>query len=70
MLAHQRGLHCQPSASSAFVTPPGQWHAHFNESGHPAHLLPVQDAGLQTYMRSLDIHFFHPDHQSHISLKK
>ena len=41
----------------AFVTPPGQWHAHFNESGHVAHLLPVQDAGLQTYLRSLDIRF-------------
>jgi gentisate 1,2-dioxygenase len=41
----------------AFVTPPGMWHAHFNESGEPAHLIPVQDAGLQTYLRSLDIRF-------------
>jgi gentisate 1,2-dioxygenase len=41
----------------AFVTPPGMWHAHFNESGAPAHLIPVQDAGLQTYLRSLDIRF-------------
>lgn len=41
----------------AFVTPPGLWHAHINESGAPAHLLPVQDAGLQTYLRSLDIRF-------------
>lgn len=41
----------------AFVTPPGLWHAHFNESGAPAHLIPVQDAGLQTYLRSLDIRF-------------
>ncbi|MEQ1529806.1 MAG: cupin [Methylococcales bacterium] len=41
----------------AFVTPPGLWHAHYNESGHPAHLLPIQDAGLQTYLRSLDIRF-------------
>jgi gentisate 1,2-dioxygenase len=54
---------------SAFVTPPGWWHAHYNESGAPAHLLPIQDAGLQTYMRSLDIRFFHPEHQSHISLR-
>lgn len=41
----------------AFVTPPGKWHAHYNESGRDAHLIPVQDAGLQTYLRSLDIRF-------------
>lgn len=41
----------------AFVTPPGMWHAHFNESKAPAHLIPIQDAGLQTYLRSLDIRF-------------
>lgn len=41
----------------AFVTPPGWWHAHHNESGAEAHLLPVQDAGLHTYLRSLDIRF-------------
>jgi len=44
-------------AGGAFVTPPGTWHAHYNESGAPAHLIPVQDAGLQTYLRSLDIRF-------------
>lgn len=55
--------------ASGFVTPPGWWHAHYNESGADAHLLPIQDAGLQTYMRSLDIRFFHPEHKSHISLK-
>lgn len=42
---------------AAFVTPPGHWHSHVNESGHPALLLPVQDAGLHTYLRSLDIRF-------------
>jgi gentisate 1,2-dioxygenase len=41
----------------AFVTPPGKWHAHVNESGADAHLVPVQDAGLQTYLRALDIRF-------------
>jgi gentisate 1,2-dioxygenase len=41
----------------AFVTPPGLWHSHHNESGSPAYLLPVQDAGLHTYLRSLDIRF-------------
>lgn len=44
-------------AGGAFTTPPGMWHAHYNESGAPAHLIPVQDAGLQTYLRSLDMQF-------------
>ena len=41
----------------AFVTPPGYWHAHFNESGEDAYVIPLQDAGLQTWLRSLDIRF-------------
>ncbi len=41
----------------AFVTPPGKWHSHHNESGSAAHLVPIQDAGLQTYLRALDIRF-------------
>ncbi|WP_456021979.1 cupin [Pseudomonas protegens] len=41
----------------AFVTPPGYWHAHFNESDSEAFLIPIQDAGLQTHLRSLDIRF-------------
>ncbi len=41
----------------AFITPPGLWHAHVNESDRAAHLIPIQDAGLQTYLRSLDIRF-------------
>ena len=43
--------------AGAFVTPPGLWHSHHNESGRPARLVPVQDAGLHTYLRSLDIRF-------------
>ena len=43
--------------AGVFVTPPGLWHSHHNESGRPAYLLPVQDAGLHTYLRSLDIRF-------------
>jgi hypothetical protein len=39
------------------VTPPGLWHSHHNESGRSAHLVPIQDAGLHTYLRSLDIRF-------------
>ncbi len=42
---------------SAFITPPGYWHAHYNQSSSDAHLIPIQDAGLQTYLRSLDIKF-------------
>ncbi|OBH63976.1 cupin [Mycobacterium sp. E2479] len=44
-------------AGCAFTTPPGLWHAHYNETDEPAHLIPVQDAGLQTHLRSLDIKF-------------
>jgi len=40
-----------------FVTPPGHWHAHVNQGDRPARLLPIQDAGLHTYLRSLDIRF-------------
>ncbi len=42
---------------SVFVTPPGYWHSHHNESDAPAYIMPIQDAGLQTYLRSLDIRF-------------
>ncbi|WP_274653667.1 cupin domain-containing protein [Paenibacillus humicola] len=45
----------------AFVTPPGLWHAHHNESGEEAYVLPIQDAGLQTYLRTLDIQFLFRD---------
>lgn len=45
---------------SVFITPPGYWHAHYNESSADAHLLPLQDAGLHTYLRSLDIKFVLP----------
>ncbi|MEB3316721.1 MAG: cupin [Cyanobacteriota bacterium] len=40
-----------------FVTPPGYWHSHVNTSQRAARLLPIQDAGLHTYLRSLDIRF-------------
>jgi gentisate 1,2-dioxygenase len=44
-------------AEGAFVTPPGLWHSHHNESDRPAWLVPIQDAGLHSYLRSLDIRF-------------
>lgn len=42
---------------AAFVTPPGRWHSHHNESGAQARIVPIQDAGLHTFLRSLDIRF-------------
>ena len=51
------------------MTPPGLWHSHHNESGAPAHLMPIQDAGLHTYLRTLDIHFVHKDPKVYISQK-
>ena len=42
---------------SVFTTPPGLWHSHHNESDHDAFVLPLQDAGLYTYQRTLDIKF-------------
>jgi gentisate 1,2-dioxygenase len=59
----------KPGAS--FITPAGYWHSHHNESGEDAHVLPIQDAGLHTYLRTLDILYSHPDHDrtSHISQK-
>lgn len=43
--------------NSTFTTPPGWWHSHHNESDKPAWVFPVQDAGLHTYMRTLNIQF-------------
>jgi gentisate 1,2-dioxygenase len=40
-----------------FTTPPGWWHSHYNESESEAWVFPVQDAGLHTYLRTLDIRF-------------
>jgi gentisate 1,2-dioxygenase len=45
------------NSNTVFVTPPGWWHAHYNESDEDAYVFPVQDAGLQIYMRTLDIQF-------------
>lgn len=45
------------ATNTVFVTPPGWWHSHHNESDRDAFVFPVQDAGLHTYMRTLDIQF-------------
>lgn len=44
-------------AGTVFVTPPGWWHSHHNESDEDAIVLPVQDAGLHTQVQTLDIQF-------------
>lgn len=46
---------------AAFVTPAGYWHEHVNESGADAYVMPIQDAGLHSYLRTLDIQFYHHD---------
>ena len=50
-------IRCDWIAGSVFVTPPGWWHSHHNETGEPAWVLPMQDAGLYTHQRTLDIRF-------------
>lgn len=44
-------------SNTVFVTPPGWWHAHYNESDEDAYVFPIQDAGVQINMRTLDIQF-------------
>jgi gentisate 1,2-dioxygenase len=39
---------------STFITPPGWWHSHHNESEIDAIVLPIQDAGLIMNMQVLD----------------
>jgi gentisate 1,2-dioxygenase len=38
-----------------FITPPGLWHSHHNETNNDAYVLPIQDAGLLIYQRILGI---------------
>ena len=42
---------------AVFTTPPGWWHSHHNDSREDAIVLPLQDAGLYTHMRTLSIEF-------------
>jgi len=44
-------------SGAVFTTPPGWWHSHHNERDEDAWVLPVQDAGLYTHQRTLDIRF-------------
>ncbi|WP_232023354.1 hypothetical protein [Thiomicrorhabdus aquaedulcis] len=42
---------------SAFITPPGWWHSHHNDSAEDAIVLPIQDAGLIMNMQVLDFQY-------------
>lgn len=42
---------------SAFITPPGWWHSHHNDSGEDAIVLPIQDAGIIMNMQVLDFQY-------------
>jgi len=44
-------------SGGVFVTPPGWWHSHHNLGTKDAWVLPIQDAGLYTHQRTLDIRF-------------
>mmetsp|Transcript_15567 Transcript_15567/g.14100 ORF Transcript_15567/g.14100 Transcript_15567/m.14100 type:complete len:345 (-) Transcript_15567:168-1202(-) len=50
-------IRCDWKKGAVFTTPPGWWHSHHNETNTPAWVLPMQDAGLYTYQRTLDIRF-------------
>jgi gentisate 1,2-dioxygenase len=50
-------VRCDWVAGTVFTTPPGWWHSHHNETDEPAWVLPMQDAGLYTHMRTLNIEF-------------
>jgi len=50
-------IKCYWESGTVFITPPGLWHSHHNETEEDAYVLPVQDAGLHTYLRTLDIQF-------------
>ncbi|MEQ1602218.1 MAG: hypothetical protein ABL885_10680 [Methylophilaceae bacterium] len=42
------------TSGSTFITPPGWWHSHHNDSDQDAIVLPIQDAGLVMNMQVLD----------------
>ena len=53
-------VRCDWITGAVFTTPQGWWHSHHNESDEPAWVLPMQDAGLLTHQRVLDIRFAPP----------
>lgn len=62
-------IRCDWTPGGVFITPPGWWHSHHNESDNIAWVLPVQDAGLYTHQRTLDIRFADDEIELHRSGK-
>jgi len=60
-------IRCEWTPGGVFVTPPGWWHSHHNESDDVAWVLPIQDAGLYTYQRTLDLRFVDDEIALHAS---
>lgn len=58
-------IRCDWTPGGVFVTPPGWWHSHHNESDELAWVLPMQDAGLYTHQRTLDIRFVDDELELH-----
>lgn len=58
-------IRCDWTPGGVFVTPPGWWHSHHNESNEDAWVLPIQDAGLFTHQRTLDIRFVDDELELH-----
>jgi hypothetical protein len=61
-------IRCDWRAGCMFVTPPGWWHSHHNESEEEAWVLPMQDAGLYTYQRTLGESLERPCFRDGVSL--
>ena len=62
-------IKCDWVSGGVFVTPPGWWHSHHNTSDDVAWVLPIQDAGLYTYQRTLDIRFVDDEINNHANGK-
>ena len=58
-------IRCDWVPGGVFITPPGWWHSHHNESDEVAWVLPIQDAGLYTHQRTLDIRFVDDELELH-----
>lgn len=50
-------IKCMWASGSVFTTPPSWWHSHHNDTDEAAWVLPMQDAGLLTHQRTLNIQF-------------
>ena len=58
-------IRCNWQSGGVFITPAGWWHSHHNDSNETAWVLPMQDAGLYTHQRTLDIRFVDDEIELH-----